>query len=400
MRSYGILPELDRLSALRIVGNSIPAVATSTAIAAGLTCIDLYKIAANFAVCSASSFTQHDSKQFDALRSTFSHNHAHSAYNEYRREDAPSPASLDSAYQRLGSAKWTVWDSWRITGSPTVADVYAFLRGKGVDVLQIHGVSSACFARSSGVVTSQLTGSCCVFISDRLQQINFAGGSTAAFELPLSPQDLPIARLLHSRPDYADKMRGKMHIELQVSLSDSIRIGVGAASGHVQLADAETPWTVLGIKQHVADIHGVDWALDSQTTCHFSGCAAVIRQQDVNAITVPSGVVLTLVPPTRCWVQHFPILLIEPYTPPEALHESSISKEGLTVVVSSPGETDVEIQLRPPADCTVTMLKTLLQQEHGVSWAVESSRCLTQTSKPLKDDVVVPTTGRLKLRKT
>ena len=168
----------------------------------------------------------------------------------------------------------------------------------------------------------------------------------------------------------------------------------------MQLADAETPWTVLGIKQHVADIHGVDWALDSQTTCHFSGCAAVIRQQDVNAITVPSGVVLTLVPPTRCWVQHFPILLLEPYTPPEALRELSISKEGLTVVVSSPGETDVEIQLRPPADCTVTMLKTLLQQEHGISWAVESSRCLTQTSKPLKDDVVVPTTGRLKLRKT
>ena len=144
MRSYGILPALDRLSALRIVGNSIPAVATSTAIAAGLTCIDLYKIAANFTVCSGSSFTQHDSKQLDALRSTFSHNHANTAYNEYRREDAPSPVSLDSAHQRLGSAKWTVWDSWTIDGSPTVADVYAFLRSKGVDVLQIHGVSSAC----------------------------------------------------------------------------------------------------------------------------------------------------------------------------------------------------------------------------------------------------------------
>lgn len=42
MRSYGILPALDRLNALRIVGNSIPAVATSTAIAAGLACMELY----------------------------------------------------------------------------------------------------------------------------------------------------------------------------------------------------------------------------------------------------------------------------------------------------------------------------------------------------------------------
>ena len=43
MRSYAILPPLDRLNALRIVGNSIPAVATSTAVAAGLACIELYR---------------------------------------------------------------------------------------------------------------------------------------------------------------------------------------------------------------------------------------------------------------------------------------------------------------------------------------------------------------------
>ena len=108
MRSHGILPELDRLSALRIVGNSIPAVASCTAIAAGVTCIDLCKIAANFAVCSATSFTQHDSKHFDAVLSTFSHNHAHSAYNEYRREDAPSPANshrTNRFFRQYGAAR-------------------------------------------------------------------------------------------------------------------------------------------------------------------------------------------------------------------------------------------------------------------------------------------------------
>ncbi len=194
-------------------------------------------------------------------------------------------------------------------------------------------------------------------------------------------------------------MRGKIHIELQVSLSDSIRVGVGAACGHVQLADDETPWTVLGIKQYVRDFHGIDWAFDSQTTCHFSGSASVIQQQEANATVVPSGAILTLVPPARCWVQHFPLLLIEPYTPPPAPSASLMSKEGLTVVISSPGEADAEIQLLPPADCTVTMLKTLLQQDHGVSWAIDSSRCLTQTSKPLKDEAVIPSTGRLKLRR-
>ena len=67
MRAYGILPELDRLDALRLVRNSIPAVATSTAAAAGLVCIELYKIALKLNICSGRIPSQLDSKQLESL---------------------------------------------------------------------------------------------------------------------------------------------------------------------------------------------------------------------------------------------------------------------------------------------------------------------------------------------
>ena len=144
MRAYGIVPELDRLNALRIIGNSIPAVATSTAIAAGLVCIDLYRIALRLDVCTGRTPAPLPPNELKALCSHFRANQGNTGYNFYNMEDSHALQSLDTNYKRLGSVKWSPWDCWCVEGCPTVADVISFLKAKGVDVLQIEGVS-ACF---------------------------------------------------------------------------------------------------------------------------------------------------------------------------------------------------------------------------------------------------------------
>ena len=141
MRAYGIKPDLDRLNALRIVGNSIPAVATSTAIAAGLVCIELYKVALKLDSCTGRAGASLDPQQRAALCLHFSQHHGNTGYNTYNREDAPALQSLEKSYKRLGTVRWTAWDVWTIDGYPTVADVFNFLEAKGVDVTQIQGVS-------------------------------------------------------------------------------------------------------------------------------------------------------------------------------------------------------------------------------------------------------------------
>ena len=211
--------------------------------------------------------------------------------------------------------------------------------------------------------------------------------------------DRPIAPLLSSLPDYAEKMLGKNCIELRVTLSDSVRVSVGVtdSEAHVELPSAEPAWTLLQIKQNLRDSHGIDWAFDTETTFRFSDPAAFVPQHNPDSTIVPNGATVTLVPPPYCWVHNFPILLIHPHTP----QATSIQKSRtcLTIVVCSTGEADREVEVVPNTGCTVAELKAMLQKDHDVPWAVASSKCLNEMSKPLKDDALVPATGRFKLKK-
>jgi hypothetical protein len=232
-------------------------------------------------------------------------------------------------------------------------------------------------------------------------QLSFEGGNSAAYELSLSMPDRPIAPLLSSLPDYAEKMSGKNYIELRVALSDSVRVSVGVVdcAAHVKLAAAEPAWTLLQIKQNLRDSHGIDWACHTETTFRFSDSAAFVPQQNPDSTIVLNGATVTFVPPPNSGgtVHNFPILLLHPHTPTATSMKKP--RTCLTVVVCSAGEEDREVEVMPSTGCTVAELKAMLQKDHDVAWAVASSKCLNEMSKPLKDDAPVPATGKFKLKK-
>ncbi|PNH04660.1 Ubiquitin-activating enzyme E1 1, partial [Tetrabaena socialis] len=96
-RNYSI-PEVDRLQAKLIAGRITPAVATATAVAAGLACLELYK-----AVLPGSKVA--------AFRNT----NANLALPLIRMME-PAPPEV----ARHNGAEWSVWDRWALEGDPTV----------------------------------------------------------------------------------------------------------------------------------------------------------------------------------------------------------------------------------------------------------------------------------------
>ncbi|OEL15354.1 Ubiquitin-activating enzyme E1 3 [Dichanthelium oligosanthes] len=108
-RNYSI-PEVDKLKAKFIAGRIIPAVATSTAMATGLVCLELYKVIAG----------EHPIEDY---RNTF----ANLALPLFSMAE-PVPAKV-MKHQDLS---WTVWDRWSIKGDLTVAELLQWFSDKGL----------------------------------------------------------------------------------------------------------------------------------------------------------------------------------------------------------------------------------------------------------------------------
>ncbi|XP_076942196.1 ubiquitin-activating enzyme E1 1-like isoform X2 [Bidens hawaiensis] len=113
-RNYSI-PEVDKLRAKFIAGRIIPAIATSTAMATGLVCLELYKV------------IDGDHKVED-YRNTF----ANLALPLFSMAE-PVPAKVIK-HQDLS---WTVWDRWSIKGNPTLRELIQWLSDKGLDAYSI-----------------------------------------------------------------------------------------------------------------------------------------------------------------------------------------------------------------------------------------------------------------------
>ncbi|PAN15572.1 hypothetical protein PAHAL_2G498900 [Panicum hallii] len=108
-RNYSI-PEVDKLKAKFIAGRIIPAIATSTAMATGLVCLELYKVIAG----------EHPIEDY---RNTFT-NLALPLFSMAE----PVPAKV-MKHQDLS---WTVWDRWLIKGDLTVAELLQWFSDKGL----------------------------------------------------------------------------------------------------------------------------------------------------------------------------------------------------------------------------------------------------------------------------
>jgi ubiquitin-activating enzyme E1 len=98
-RNYSI-QEVDKLKAKLIAGRIIPAIATATALATGMVCLELYKVV--------------QQKPIEAYRNTF----ANLALPLFAMAE-PIPAKSFE----YNSLKWSIWDRWILEGDLTVQEV-------------------------------------------------------------------------------------------------------------------------------------------------------------------------------------------------------------------------------------------------------------------------------------
>jgi ubiquitin-activating enzyme E1 len=113
-RNYSI-PEVDKLKAKFIAGRIIPAIATSTAMATGLVCLELYK-------------ALDGGHKLEDYRNTF----ANLALPLFSIAE-PVPGKVIK-HQDLS---WTVWDRWIIKDNPTLRELLDWLRAKGLNAYSI-----------------------------------------------------------------------------------------------------------------------------------------------------------------------------------------------------------------------------------------------------------------------
>ncbi|XAR58888.1 hypothetical protein NMG60_11014458 [Bertholletia excelsa] len=113
-RNYSI-PEVDKLKAKFIAGRIIPAIATSTAMATGLVCLELYKVLAG-------------GHKLEDYRNTF----ANLALPLFSMAEPVPPKVV-----KHRDMSWTVWDRWIIKDNPTLRELLKWLEEKGLNAYSI-----------------------------------------------------------------------------------------------------------------------------------------------------------------------------------------------------------------------------------------------------------------------
>ncbi|KAJ4823518.1 E1 ubiquitin-activating protein [Turnera subulata] len=113
-RNYGI-PEVDKLKAKFIAGRIIPAIATSTAMATGLVCLELYKVLDG-------------GHKLEDYRNSF----ANLALPLFSMAEPVPPKVI-----KHEDMSWTVWDRWIVRDNPTLRELLQWLQNKGLSAYSI-----------------------------------------------------------------------------------------------------------------------------------------------------------------------------------------------------------------------------------------------------------------------
>lgn len=107
-RNYSI-PEVDKLKAKLIAGRIIPAIATATAVATGMVCLELYKVL--------------QSKPIEAYRNTF----CNLALPLFAMAEPIPPKVF-----KHRNLEWSLWDRWILEGDLTVQQVLDWFEARGL----------------------------------------------------------------------------------------------------------------------------------------------------------------------------------------------------------------------------------------------------------------------------
>lgn len=113
-RNYSI-PEVDKLKAKFIAGRIIPAIATSTAMATGLVCLEFYKVL-------------DVGHKVEDYRNTF----ANLALPLFSMAEPVPPKVI-----KHQDMSWTVWDRWILKDNPTLRELLQWLQSKGLNAYSI-----------------------------------------------------------------------------------------------------------------------------------------------------------------------------------------------------------------------------------------------------------------------
>ncbi|KAG5550650.1 hypothetical protein RHGRI_015561 [Rhododendron griersonianum] len=119
------IPEVDKLMAKFIAGRIIPAIATSTAMATGLVCLELYKVLSG-------------DHKIEDYRNTF----ANLALPLFSIAEPVPPKVI-----KHQDMNWTVWDRWIVRDNPTLKELLLWLKSKGLSASSISYCS--CFLYNS-----------------------------------------------------------------------------------------------------------------------------------------------------------------------------------------------------------------------------------------------------------
>eukprot|EP01025_Chloroclados_australasicus_P005657 TRINITY_DN11763_c0_g1_i2.p1 TRINITY_DN11763_c0_g1~~TRINITY_DN11763_c0_g1_i2.p1 ORF type:complete len:297 (-),score=42.42 TRINITY_DN11763_c0_g1_i2:142-981(-) len=112
-RNYQIL-EVEKFKAKLIAGRIVPAIATATALATGLICLDLYKVVQD--------------KKIEDYRNTFVN-----LALPLLAASEPLPMKKES----FKDLEWSLWDRWQLQGDLTVQEVLDWLTAKGLEAYSI-----------------------------------------------------------------------------------------------------------------------------------------------------------------------------------------------------------------------------------------------------------------------
>lgn len=113
-RNYSI-PEVDKLKAKFIAGRIIPAIATATAMATGLVCLELYKILNGM-------------HRVEDFRNTF----ANLALPLFSMAEPVPPKVV-----KHRDMSWSIWDRWIIKDNPTLKELLQWFSNKGLNAYSI-----------------------------------------------------------------------------------------------------------------------------------------------------------------------------------------------------------------------------------------------------------------------